>query len=55
MRMTEKRKSREQSYRVCRMERAMFREGKLKRKYYHYGMSKAEFKRRLMGDLKHEV
>jgi hypothetical protein len=37
------------------MEKAMYKEGKLKPKYMTDGMSKAEFKRKLMEDLKHEV
>jgi hypothetical protein len=32
----------------------MFKEGLLKDKYKKGGMSKAEFRRRLMEDLKHE-
>lgn len=55
MRMIEKKKSRERSCRVGHMENTMYREGKLKRKYYHYGMSRDEFKHKLMEDLKHEV
>lgn len=53
MRMTEKKKSCECSYRVIHMEKTMYKEGKLKPKYRD-GMSKAEFRRRLMEDLKHE-
>lgn len=53
MRTMEQKKSRECSYRVFHMEETMYREGKLKPKYRD-GMSKAEFKRRLLEDLKHE-
>jgi hypothetical protein len=54
MRTMEQKKSRECSYRVFHMEKAMYKEGKLKPKYRD-GMSKEEFKRRLQEDLKHEV
>ena len=53
MRTMEQKKSRECSYRVYHMEKTMYQEGKLKPKYMN-GMSKAEFKRKLMEDLKHE-
>ena len=53
MRMTEKKKSRECSFRVFHLEKAMYKEGKLKPKYRD-GMSKAEFRKRLLEDLKHE-
>jgi hypothetical protein len=54
MRTMEQKKSRECSYRVYHMEKTMYREGKLKRKYITDGMSRDEFKRKLMEDLKHE-
>jgi hypothetical protein len=53
MRTMEQKKSRECSYRVYHMEKTMYREGKLKPKYMD-GMSKEEFKRKLLEDLKHE-
>lgn len=43
-----------ESNRTRIIEEQMYKEGLLKDKYKKGGMSKAEFRRRLMEDLKHE-